>query len=392
MMKKILFVVETLNFGGGVVRGLQNMLAMLPSDTYDISILSMQYSDIENVHLDNCTILENDLLLTAVTSNYRHTVNYRHRNILKVIKVILTLLSKISLRTTFENYLYRCIARKYKNYDKVIAYQEGLPTHFAQYIHTPCRISWIHCDYHQRKININYDEETVYSRYNDIVCVSKYTLESFRRIYPSLRNKSLYIHNILNKKYICEAANETVEDFMSDATTVKLVSLGRIVPVKQFHLIPSIISKMIALGARRFKWYLLGSADDAVEYSLLQDELKKYNVDDQYFTFLGSRYNPYPYIKNSDILVSTSRSEACPYVVNEARILGVPVVSSNYPSVYEFIEDNVNGCICPIEDMAAVLSRLIINRDEYQKIEAGMKRNDYDNNAIIKKITEFLDK
>lgn len=391
-MKKILFVTQTLNYGGGVISGLRNMLAMLPADRYDISILPLQYSDIKNIPLDNCTILKNDIVLTAITSNYKHTVKYSHRNILRLIKIILTLLSKISLRNAAENFLFRCIARKYKNYDKVIAYQEGHCTLFAQYIDAPQLVAWIHCDYLQRKKSIKFDEEHIYRKYNDIVCVSKYTLESFLNIYPSLKNKSLYIHNILNKKSICQAAKDKVEDFMEDDKTMKLISLGRIVPVKQFHLIPSIISRMLAMGANNFKWFLLGSTEDAKEYALLQDELIKYNIEDKYFSFLGSKLNPYPYIKNSDIMVSTSFSEACPYVVNEARVLGVPVVSNNYPSIYEFIENNVNGCICTIDDMAKVLSNLIINKNEYKKIKEGMCQNDYDNDTIIKKIIEVLDK
>ena len=43
------------------------------------------------------------------------------------------------------------------------------------------------------------------------------------------------------------------------------------------------------------------------------------------------------------MVVSTSVSEACPNVINEAKILHTPIVATNFGSVYEFIEDGVNG-------------------------------------------------
>ena len=42
---------------------------------------------------------------------------------------------------------------------------------------------------------------------------------------------------------------------------------------------------------------------------------------------LGNKTNPYPYFKVADLLVSTSSSEACPMIFNEAKILNLPVMA-----------------------------------------------------------------
>lgn len=390
-MKKILFVTPTLRNGGGVIRGLQNMLSLLPKSKYDIDVLPMGYSDSDNVSLSNCSILKDNFILTSISAIFSQTKNYKHRNKLRITKTILSILGKIGIRTKIENWLFKYTAKKYSNYDIVVAYQEGLCTHFVQYIKTPNKIAWIHCDYASWKKADKWNEEHIYKNYQKIVCVSKFTLENFQKIYPSLNEYCTYIHNILDKKYIKESACINYDDCNYDKDIVKLISIGRINPVKQFHLIPQIISKILENGTQNFKWILIGGGEDTETFNNIQREIKKYNIDNNHFVFIGSKFNPYPYIKNSDILVSTSSSEACPFVVNEARVLGIPVVSNCYPSIYEFINDGKNGRICTIEEMPNVLSDIIADKEKLTLLKQETINDDYDNDTIIKRICNLLD-
>lgn len=390
-MKKILIIIPTLRSGGGVIRGLQNMLALLPENKFEIDVLAMGYSDSNNISLTNCNVLDDNFSLTAVTAIYAQTTDYKNRRKLKIVKGLLSLFGKLRKRSWIENKLFQIAAKKYAGYDKVIAYQEGHSTHFVQYIDTPCRIAWIHCDYASWKKTNERNEEKVYAKYQHVVCVSKFTLNNFQSIYPSLKNKSKYIHNLLDKDFIQKESLIKYDDNNTEENVVRLVSIGRINRVKQFNLIPKIISQMLNLGAKDFRWLLIGGGEDKSVYDEIERECKRYNITDKQFVFLGSKFNPYPYIKHSDILVSTSSSEACPFVVNEARVLGVPVVSNDYPSIYEFIKDGVNGKICTIDSMASILSDLILNRGKLDLLRKGMKENDYNNDNIINDICNLLD-
>lgn len=98
---------------------------------------------------------------------------------------------------------------------------------------------------------------------------------------------------------------------------------------------------------------------------------------------LGEVNNPYPYIKNANLLVSTSLSEACPNVINEAKILGTPIVSTDFGSVYEFIEDNVNGLISPIETIADKIEQMISNEATYNSIKSNISQFKYNNDEIL---------
>jgi len=391
-MKRILIVTPTLQSGGGVIRGLQNMLALLPVDKFKISVLPMGFSDSNNVELTNCKLLPDNFYLTAVTSIFKETKGYNKRIKLRIAKGVLSILSLFNKRIYFENCLFKHAAKNFGGYDVVIAYQEGLCTRFVQYISASYKIAWIHCDYSEyRKVYLR-DELSIYEQYQRIVCVSKYTLQNFRKIYPELKEQSLYIHNLLDSCFISQKSTETIiEKFDKRIGFVNLISIGRLHPVKQFHLIPQLISQMLKLGACNFHWRLIGGDESSIEYDKLQNELKRLNIDETYFSFLGSRYNPYPYIKNSDLLISTSLSEACPFVVNEARILGTPVVSNNYPSISEFVVDGVNGKICTLDEMAKVLAELIINTSALANLKEVMQNDHYDNDKIIKEIIEMLE-
>lgn len=389
-MKKILFVTPTLRSGGGVIRGLQNMLSLMPKDKYRISVLPMGYTDDNVVELTNCKVLSYNFFLTAVTAIYSQTKGYKYRFLLTIAKVVLTILGKIKKRYKFENYLFSKVAQQYKGYDVVIAYEEGLCTRFVQYIDTPYRIAWIHCDYSEYRKTCLISEEEIYNKYQQIVCVSGYTLQKFQQIYPLLKGRSSYIHNLLDKTFIREVAEEFFPVEFKNDNEIKIVSIGRLHPVKQFHLIPTIISQILAMGVTNFKWVLIGGGDSK-EYDKILSEIRRLNISDKFFTYLGAKFNPYPYIKNSDILVSTSLSEACPFVVNEARVLGVPVVSNNYPSIHEFIEDGVNGRIVSIGQLAMDLSELIANSDRLEKLKIGAKGRCYNNDRIISSIISLID-
>lgn len=58
---------------------------------------------------------------------------------------------------------------------------------------------------------------------------------------------------------------------------------------------------------------------------------------------LGTKLNPYPYIKNCDIYVQPSRSEGYCLTLAEAKILEKPIVVTEFAGSFEQIENQING-------------------------------------------------
>ena len=86
--------------------------------------------------------------------------------------------------------------------------------------------------------------------------------------------------------------------------------------------------------------------------------------------FLGFEENPYPYLKKSDLFVSTSLSEGLPYVICEAFVLGIPVVATETAGAIELLDNGKYGILTGQDDISIYegLRKLIDNeelRDEY---------------------------
>ena len=105
---------------------------------------------------------------------------------------------------------------------------------------------------------------------------------------------------------------------------------------------------------------------------------------------MGIKTNPHYYIKNADLLVSLSISEACPRVINEAKILHVPVVCTDFDTAKEYIDNMENGIISPIEDIKYSILEILQNGELNNKIKGNISKFNFDNNDIMNKINSIL--
>ncbi|NOJ20484.1 glycosyltransferase [Vibrio jasicida] len=79
--------------------------------------------------------------------------------------------------------------------------------------------------------------------------------------------------------------------------------------------------------------------------------------------FLGFQQNPYPFIKNAEMLILSSDSEGLPTVVIESLICGTPVISTDCPcGPNEILIDDLEEFLVPIKGMQeATIHRNIAN-------------------------------
>ena len=59
------------------------------------------------------------------------------------------------------------------------------------------------------------------------------------------------------------------------------------------------------------------------------------------------------------------------------------MAAADFGSVYEFIEDNYNGVISPIENLGERISELIKNKEKYNILKNNICSFKYDNEAIV---------
>lgn len=362
MKKKILFVLPGCKTGGV----LSSFLALIHSDfidKYDVRLFLMS-----TIGLDNLSELEQFIERKSFLS----TVLYANIDDLsfplRALAVILKGLFKVPLiGGKLWGYANRIIINKIEaeQYNYIVSFQESRSLWFVSNFINPMKITWIHCDY-AKGISMEPIEYDLYSKYKKIVCVSNTTMQSFLKVYPIFKDRVTFIYNLLDKDFIISKSLETNIDPRFSSNCFAIISVGRLSKVKQFDCIPK-IAKILAERNLVFKWYIIGGGGDKGELEKIQNQISFYSVNDNVI-YLGAKSNPYPYFKLANVLVSTSISEACPMIFNEAKILGLPIISLNFPSSHEFIEEGRDGTICRIDTIADAIELSILKKCNYKPV------------------------
>ena len=72
--------------------------------------------------------------------------------------------------------------------------------------------------------------------------------------------------------------------------------------------------------------------------------------------------------------------------MNEAKILRTPVVSTDYPTIYEYIVNNKTGLISPIESIHEAVDTIMNDMDVAKSIISNISDFKFDNDQILKQI------
>lgn len=370
-MKKILFVIPEYSHGG-TNKSLENLLGLIDKSKYDISIFCL-YEDGGEYYKQ---------VFAPYVLKKSKLYYWMHDNV--CTRKVMGLYNKLTKRDNF-TVLYKRevnLLQKKNEFDTVIAYQEGIATEFVSYFNNVHKIAWIHFDYAMLKGKVNLlARKKWYDHYQHIVCVSQAALASMLAVHPEYENKSTYIYNTLDVNTIRKAGSEQIGiSFNKD--TFNILSIGRFVTVKQFHKIPRIANTIRQNTDTPFRWYVIGSGECEC---LISSEISKYNLHDVVL-LLGNLDNPYPFIKEANLVACTSVAESFSYVIAEAKVLHTPVISNDFPVAYEVVDEQT-GWVSNIKEMPQLLTRIINDKDgEYSRKKASVMNYEYSNEEILTKI------
>lgn len=384
MKKRILFVIPSFEIGGTVV-SVRNLIYLLDKNKYDITVMPMQNNGTMMQLYEDVRQQKSSLIIRALaSSSWKSASNILYKFIYAAIRVIshIRFLRNILLKLSASLSLNKC------QYDIVVASQEGFCTKYVSYFNIPHRISWVRCDYERYLRECRIDNEvTIYRKYKSIVCVSELIAKSFKSIYPEFESRIYAINNPQSLEYIYNQADIDDKDihFKNDKFTI--VSVGRFDRVKRFTYIPFIAS-YLKRHEIDFNWYIIGGGD-AIETAQIKQNIESEEVT-EFVHCLGIKSNPHYYIKKSDLLVSLSRSEACPRVINEAKILHTPVVCTDFPTAYEYIKNGYDGIIAPFESIHQDILEIIQNREKYNNILDNISKYKFNNTEILNNIDQVF--
>lgn len=379
-MKKILFVIPSLEIGG-TISSLSNLIQSVDKN-YDITVLSLSHDGISNVSFKD-KLLERNFILHAYHCSYKECSGIS-LIFVSFVKLIKKLCSIINIR--LERLLFRFTNVDYDRYDYVVAYQEGSATRYVANLSNQQKIAWVHCDY-CRYADYSADLN-LYEKFKKIICVSEFTALTFSKTFSTLSDRVKSIYNLLDVDLVKYKSQLPVSDFEKINNTFTIISVGRIDKVKRFEFIPE-IAKSLFERECNFKWFIIGPIANLEVYHNLESRIKANDLDNCVI-YLGAKPNPYPYFLKSDLLVSLSYTEACPMIFNEAKVLGLPIVSTDFGSAKEFINAGEIGVITPIEGVSDTLYKIMTEDSYYAKLKENISKMEYSNDTIIKSLRDLF--
>lgn len=296
--------------------------------------------------------------------------------------------SKIGL--DYELMIFKLVAQQIENkykFDYIASCQELVSTYFVSCFKRTPKIAWFRSEYSVYKNQLSAKElgkeQIIYNLFDKIVCVSKTTRDDFAKYFPNIKNRIFAIHNIQFVDNIIKKSKEKIEDCFPKET-FNIVSIGRFAPQKRFSQIPRIASFLKNQNIK-FIWHIIGDGNMHGEYDKTISEIDHYNVGDCVICH-GSKLNPYPYISMADLMITPSFYEACPRVVIESKILHTPVICADFSSAKEFIDNDVDGYVIPLEDIPEYTARMIMNRELYQRIKRECDKYFINNDIIYEQL------
>lgn len=274
-------------------------------------------------------------------------------------------------------------------YDIEIAFLEGPITRiFAEGKEKDKKVAWIHNDISKVygtgvKSNIKkIIDEKIYKKFKKLVFVSKDNLEKFEKQYKNESDK-MVIYNYIDVKRILEKAEEGQAEELKNGE-INIVTVARLVQQKAIDRLIKVHSKLIKEGIMH-NIYIIG---EGPEREKLEEIIKKEQCQET-IKLLGSRENPYPYIKQADYFALLSNYEGYPMVLLEAQILGKYIIITD-TSAKETIQEYETSKILKNTEQGIYegLKDVLKNTDNIKKIE---NTKEYNNKQIIEEIKTLID-
>ncbi|MFY0781257.1 glycosyltransferase [Peribacillus simplex] len=366
MKTKIIFMLINMNVGG-TEKALLNMISELSKKNYDVTVLMLEkYGDFINSIPDGVQVeyLKGYKDIKNLLNLPLHIVALdfikKGRFIKSLIIILFYFISKVNKeRSLFYKYILKDFTIAKKEYDIAVAYAG--PMEFISYyvlnnIKANKKIQWIHFDINHIGFN-RFFACKFYNKFDKIFVVSKEGKRHLINILPFLEEKIEVFLNIISPDLIKSQA-EIGRGFNDEFDGIKILTVGRLTLEKGQDLAIKSLTKLIQNGFK-VRWYCVGEGNLRVNY---EKQIQKNNVLD-HFILLGSKPNPYPYIKNCDIYVQPSRHEGYCITLAEARCLNKPIITTNFTGAKEQIKNGVTGLIvkCDEDEIYQAIVKLINN-------------------------------
>lgn len=336
MKKRVLFIIDSLTCGGAE-KSLVSLLPLLNQEKYELSLWTRSPGG----------------AFASLVPKHVHIINQPEYTIFEHLKFKLGgILYSIMFRWNkfigknehASETLWKCQGWAIKipkgNWDTVVAYQQGMPTYLVANKFNGCKkIAWVNADIFKAGYNTKFNNQ--FYQKLDFICPVSDKLHKMMDIrMPAFSEKYITVWDIINPDLTRKLAKESCINLRKDKDENVFITTGRLVPPKGYDIAIEAATILKEKGLK-FKWYFIG---EGPERQTIEHNIKTNALTNQ-IVLLGLQTNPYKYMEQADVYVQTSKFEGFGMTIAEAKILGKPIVSTNFDVVYNQITHEKNGLI-----------------------------------------------
>lgn len=334
--KRICFLIDKFIFGG-VEKVVIDTIKQLRND-YNITLyiatqdidqnLKAEVENYADVVIGHMHINEKTFALLSIPLTAKFILEKNIKDKYDCVIVCKPALSNIVFTHMSKKYIY------WNHGDKDVMYA-------TDHLSIPRRIN---------KIRLSY----IYKKYDLVLSVVPEIANLISKAFNLSHSEALT--NPCDLNLVTKKSKEPVSDF-SKTDKLTICCVGRLSVEKRFDRVIRAVSK---LDQSKYQVLILG---DGPERHQLENLNKLNNLENNVY-LLGNKTNPYPYIKQSDLLVSSSERESYGLTILEAMILKTPVIATNTTGARFLLKEGKLGYIVQNDKcFLTILQKLVYDRE-----------------------------
>ena len=234
--------------------------------------------------------------------------------------------------------------------------------------------------------------QIVYRIADRVVVVSQEIKEIFQKRFSLEDDNFFVLKNGIVLEDNFPKSDVFEKEFPDSENKLKIIAVGRLVPLKNFNLIVRAAKELINRNLTNF---LVLIAGEGGERPMLEALIKELEVD-THVKLLGLRDDIIDLMMASDLFVMSSSYEGLSIAMIEAMSCGLPIISSDIRSIRDCITHEQNGLLYPVGDHRALADQILqLSKDAKlkDKLSRGARKSfetEYDMRKNIKSLDSLF--
>lgn len=397
MKKRILFVIDSL-ICAGAEKSLITLLSLIDYSRYDVDLQLFKYGgEFEKYLNKNVNLLPPFQYTTFIEKSLsKQLFSLIHIKNIKMflMRILYSTLLRVNhqlnnamIARIYWQTIGNCIEKSPISYDYAIAYAQGVPTFYViDKVHAKKKLGWVNAIYKlngkEKEFQLNY-----YCKLYKIITVSDSVLNVFSEVFPTLKKNMTTIWDITDYNFILYMSQEGIS-YTDNYIGKRILTVGRLNKYHKGYDIALKVCKILKEKGLDFRWYAIGKGP-------YREEMERYikeNGLEKHFILLGTTPNPYPFFKDAYLYVQTSRHEGFGLTIAEARLLNIPVVTTEFDAVYNQMIQGKNGIVTKQDPqmVAEAIEKLLNDSNLYQSIKKFLEKEKKGNTEEINKFYDLI--